>query len=161
MPMQFYSTENGRPRTPTLYSMVNCTIPRVNFAGAVLSFVAAALVGCQAAADFRAITSAFTASKTAGVSKIELYPIDVGDSRVTLDRKITLTDAQANASIIGEITFPESPQLPKTMQHAGDIGACKMLIYFRSGTVFCLCVWFREGGAGNGAEYAVHPDLHF
>ena len=100
------------------------------------------------------------ASKAEGVSKLELYPIDAGDGPFTLDRMLILGDPQAASEIVGEISFPEEPQLPGPMQHSRVVAAFKMVVFFNNETSFCLCVWYREGGAGNGVEFAANPNLN-
>jgi len=118
------------------------------------------LSGCQAQPDFKAITASFNASRGSSVSKIELVPIHVGTSVLKLSKKVVIADSGTNSTIVGEIAFSEHPRLPKAMGHSGGVAACKMLIHFQDGTVFCFFVFFREGGAGAGVEYAINPDLN-
>ena len=117
----------------------------------------AGVTGCTAEAPLRETTTAFQSCRETAPCQITIAPIYVGRNRDSLSGAVTVTDRDACRDIITELTFPEHPQRPKALDHAGYTAACKAIIEFPGSRLFCVLLLVRRGRGGSGIEYALVP----
>ena len=95
----------------------------------------------------------FNASKSEAIKQILVYPLKIGPDRLTVRHNIIIIDNEFTHKIVSELTFPDNPSLPKSLDHAGSMGGVGIQISFTDGNEFNIFALFRQSFRGQAIDY--------
>lgn len=101
------------------------------------------------------IVYSFEKSRNLSVAYIEAYPVFIGPDRFTLKNTVMIKNKNICRNIVDLISFPESPDLPDYLDHAGFREGCGIKIVFDNRNEYDLMIEFRVGGRGYGVDYKI------